>query len=71
MSAHEIADNAGLDTIALVGQSMTELGQEGLVARTDLLSKMIARGRLGKKVGKGFYRYTREGKRLPYDEDGD
>ena len=67
----EIADNAGLDTIALVGQSMTELGQEGLVARTDLLSKMIARGRLGKKVGKGFYRYTREGKRLPYDEDGD
>jgi 3-hydroxybutyryl-CoA dehydrogenase len=66
----EIADNAGLDTIALVGQSMTELGQEGLVARTDLLSKMIARGRLGKKVGKGFYRYTKEGKRLPYDEDG-
>ena len=64
----EIADNAGLDTFALVGQSMMELGEKNLVGKSDLLLKMIEQGRLGKKVGKGFYRYTEDGKRLPYDE---
>ena len=64
----EVADNAGLDTFALVGQSMAELGEENLVTKSDLLLKMIAQGRLGKKAGKGFYRYTKDGKRLPYGE---
>jgi len=64
----EIADNAGLDTFALVGQSMMELGEKNLVGKSDLLLKMIEQGRLGKKVGKGFYRYTEDGKRVPYDE---
>ncbi|MBW2513424.1 MAG: 3-hydroxyacyl-CoA dehydrogenase family protein [Deltaproteobacteria bacterium] len=64
----EVADNAGLDTFALVGQSLAELGEEGLVAKSDLLLKMIAQGRLGRKAGKGFYRYTQDGKRLPYGE---
>ena len=62
----EVADNAGLDTFALVGQSMADLGEENLVTKSDLLLKMIAQGRLGKKTGKGFYRYTKDGKRLPY-----
>jgi 3-hydroxybutyryl-CoA dehydrogenase len=65
----EVADNAGLDTFARVGQSMADLGQENLVTKSDLLLKMIAQGRLGKKVGKGFYRYTKDGKRLPYGEE--
>ena len=65
----EVADNAGLDTFALVGQSMAELGEENLVTKSDLLLKMIAQGRLGKKAGKGFYRYTKDGKRLPYGEE--
>jgi 3-hydroxybutyryl-CoA dehydrogenase len=64
----EVADNAGLDTFALVGQSLAELGAENLVTKSDLLLKMIAQGRLGKKAGKGFYRYTKDGKRLPYGE---
>jgi len=64
----EIADNAGLDTFALVGQSMMELGEKNLVGKSDLLLKMIEQGRLGKKVGKGFYRYTEDGKRVPYDK---
>jgi 3-hydroxybutyryl-CoA dehydrogenase len=64
----EIADNAGLDTFVLVGQSMMELGEEKLVGKSDLLLRMIEQGRLGKKVGKGFYRYTEDGKRVPYDE---
>ena len=64
----EVADNAGLDTFALVGQSMAELGEEHLVTKSDLLLRMIAQGRLGKKAGKGFYRYTADGKRVPYEE---
>jgi 3-hydroxybutyryl-CoA dehydrogenase len=64
----EIADNAGLDTFVLVGQSMMELGEEKLVGKSDLLLRMIEQGRLGKKVGKGFYRYTEDGKRVPYDK---
>lgn len=65
----EVADNAGLDTFVLVGQSMAELGEENLVTKSNLLQKMIEQGRLGKKVGKGFYRYTKDGKRLPYGEE--
>ena len=65
----EVADNAGLDTFVLVGQSMAELGEENLVTKSDLLHKMIEQGRLGKKAGKGFYRYTKDGKRMPYGEE--
>jgi 3-hydroxybutyryl-CoA dehydrogenase len=60
----EIADNAGLDTFARVGESMLALGEDHLVARPDLIKKMVADGRLGKKVGKGFYRYTKDGKKI-------
>jgi 3-hydroxybutyryl-CoA dehydrogenase len=63
----EIADNAGLDTFALVGRSLRALGEERLFSRSDLLDKMIAEGRLGKKAGQGFYRYTAEGKRRPWN----
>jgi len=60
----EIADNAGLDTFARVGESMLALGEEHLVAKSDLIVKMVAEGRLGKKVGEGFYRYTKDGKKI-------
>jgi len=60
----EIADNAGLDTFARVGESMLALGEEHLVAKSDLIIKMVKEGRLGKKVGHGFYRYTRDGKKI-------
>jgi 3-hydroxybutyryl-CoA dehydrogenase len=63
----EIADNAGLDTFARVGESMLALGQDHLVARPDLIKKMVADGRLGKKVGKGFYRYSKDGKKVPWN----
>ncbi len=61
----EIADNAGLDTCILVGRSMKALGEESLVSDSGLIERMVEEGRLGRKVGKGFYQYTPEGKRLP------
>ena len=63
----EIADNAGLDTCVLVGRSMKALGEESLVSDSGLIERMVEEGRLGRKVGKGFYQYTPEGKRLPYE----
>jgi 3-hydroxybutyryl-CoA dehydrogenase len=60
----EIADNAGLDTFARVGETMLALGEEHLVAKSNLILKMVKEGRLGKKVGEGFYRYTKDGKKI-------
>jgi len=65
----EIADNAGLDTCALIGQSMKALGEESLVSSSGLIEQMVKEGRLGRKTGKGFYRYTPEGKRLPSESE--
>jgi 3-hydroxybutyryl-CoA dehydrogenase len=67
----EIVDNAGLDTVALVGKSMVDLGAGHLVSTSDLIPRMIRDGRLGKKAGEGFYRYTKDGKRLPNDMNPD
>jgi 3-hydroxybutyryl-CoA dehydrogenase len=63
----EIADNAGLDTFVRVGESMLALGEDHLVAKSDLIKKMVAEGRLGKKVGQGFYRYSKDGKKVSWD----
>jgi 3-hydroxybutyryl-CoA dehydrogenase len=63
----EIADNAGLDTCARVGQAMRTLGAGHLAPSSNLIERMVAEGRLGRKAGKGFYRYSPEGKRLPWE----
>jgi 3-hydroxybutyryl-CoA dehydrogenase len=65
----EIADNAGLDTYNLIYQSMKALGEESLVSNSGLIERMVEEGRLGRKAGKGFYRYTPEGKRLPWGSE--
>jgi 3-hydroxybutyryl-CoA dehydrogenase len=62
----EIADNAGLDTCARVGQTMKALGAGHLAPSSNLMERLVSEGRLGKKAGKGFYRYSSEGKRLPW-----
>jgi 3-hydroxybutyryl-CoA dehydrogenase len=63
----EIADNAGLDTCARVGQTMRTLGAGHLAPSSSLIERMVAEGRLGRKSGKGFYRYSPDGKRLPWE----
>jgi 3-hydroxybutyryl-CoA dehydrogenase len=63
----EIADNAGLDTCARIGQAMRNLGVGHLAPSSNLIERMVAEGRLGRKAGKGFYRYSPEGKRLPWE----
>ena len=60
----EIADNAGLDTFVRVGASMRALGEDRLVTQADLIERMVASGRLGKKTGHGFYRYDKDGKKI-------
>jgi 3-hydroxybutyryl-CoA dehydrogenase len=66
----EVADNAGLDTWALIAQSFQNLGVEHLIPRSKLVEEMVAEGRLGRKAGEGFYRYTKDGKRLPWGDNG-
>ncbi|MFA5065124.1 MAG: 3-hydroxyacyl-CoA dehydrogenase family protein [Dehalococcoidia bacterium] len=62
----EIADNAGLDTYLRVSKAYKELGDESFAPR-PLLEKMVQAGRLGKKVNKGFYDYTPDGGKTPFD----
>lgn len=59
----EIADNAGLDTVLLIAESLQALGEENLAPDPQLIARMVTDGRLGRKSGEGFYRYTKDGKR--------
>ncbi len=67
----EIADNAGLDTVARIGQTLKTLGEGHLAPNSDLIERMVARGDYGRKSGKGFYRYSPEGKRIPWKHEND
>jgi len=63
----EIADNAGIDTYVRVGKSFAALGASDIAASSPLMENMLKAGRLGRKVGKGFYDYSPDGKMTPFD----
>ena len=63
----EIADNAGIDTYVRVGNAFRALGAGEFAPTSPLMERMVEAGRLGRKVGKGFYDYMRDGKQLPFD----
>jgi 3-hydroxyacyl-CoA dehydrogenase len=65
----EIVDNAGLDVWAFAAKSMEALGEKHIMPPAKLIEQMLKEGRIGRKVGKGFYRYTADGKRLPWQND--
>ena len=64
----EIADNAGLDTCALISRFMRSVGEDRLASRSDLMERLVAQGRLGRKAGQGFYRYDAQGRRHPWEQ---
>jgi 3-hydroxybutyryl-CoA dehydrogenase len=56
MGPLELADYIGLDTMALIAESMTDaLGERFRAPQT--LRKLVEAGHLGRKSGRGFYRY--------------
>jgi len=70
----EIADNAGLDTVLRAREALIALGRETMLSEgeldavrrtTALVKQMVEEGKIGRKVGMGFYRYSPEGKRIP------
>ncbi|MGH2721387.1 MAG: 3-hydroxybutyryl-CoA dehydrogenase [Actinomycetota bacterium] len=53
-----LADFIGLDTVMGIANSLHDASTEALHAPPALLVRMVSEGRLGRKTGEGFYRYT-------------
>lgn len=56
-----LCDLIGLDTTMAVAESLYEEFKEPLYAPPPLLSRMCEAGLLGRKTGRGFYRYDERG----------
>ncbi|MDI3406902.1 3-hydroxybutyryl-CoA dehydrogenase [Streptomyces cavernicola] len=57
MGPLRLLDLIGLDTVQAIAESMYEEFKEPLYAPPPLLRRMVAAGTLGRKTGRGFYRY--------------
>ena len=58
MGPFTLLDLVGLDTTMYVAEVMFEEFREPRYAPPPLLKRMVIAGQLGRKTGKGFYRYT-------------
>jgi 3-hydroxybutyryl-CoA dehydrogenase len=64
MGPLELSDLIGLDTVLAIAEVLyTEIGDPKYRAPT-LLRNLVAAGWLGKKTGRGFYRYDERGKKI-------
>jgi 3-hydroxybutyryl-CoA dehydrogenase len=64
MGPLEMADMVGLDVrLAVLNELRRSLGDKYRPA--PLMETYVRAGRLGRKVGRGVYRYDRDGRRLP------
>lgn len=57
MGPLKLTDLVGLDTVKVIAEKMYEEFAEPLYAPPPLLTRLVDEGRLGKKSGRGFYRY--------------
>ncbi|KAM6940325.1 LOW QUALITY PROTEIN: hydroxyacyl-coenzyme A dehydrogenase, mitochondrial [Xenentodon cancila] len=58
MGPFELCDYVGLDTMKFIIDGWCALDPENpLFAPSELLNKLVAEGKLGKKTGAGFYKY--------------
>ena len=55
----QIADNAGLDTVLRIKNSMKALEETHLYSDSKIIERMVEKGRLGRKSGRGFYVYDK------------
>ena len=60
-------DEVGLDVAQKAGKIMSEAFSDRF-APSQVIEKMVADGRLGRKNGKGFYTYGEDGKKAGVDE---
>lgn len=58
MGPLSLADHVGLDTVKAIADSMYAEFKEPMYSPPSLLLRMVEAGRLGKKSGHGFYRYS-------------
>jgi 3-hydroxybutyryl-CoA dehydrogenase len=64
MGPLELSDLIGLDTVLAIAEVLHgEIGDSKYRPPT-LLRNLVAAGWLGKKTGRGFYRYDERGKKL-------
>ena len=62
MGPFELADYVGLDTTKFITDGWytnSSLKGEKLVAPSEMLNKLVAEKKLGRKSGQGFYTYSK------------
>lgn len=60
----EMADNMGLDEVLMWMETLWQELGEPRYRPCPLLRRMVREGKLGKKVGEGFFKYNEDGKRV-------
>jgi 3-hydroxybutyryl-CoA dehydrogenase len=70
MGPLELADLIGLDTCLYIARVLHEELGDDKYRPCPLLRQHVAAGWLGRKAGRGFYRYDDRGQRVPADGDG-